>query len=612
MTTHVGFQDHHSALSDLVRRWDRRQRWGQSLRWLPWSLTPGLAAGVLLALASRMRPWLPADQILLIALALAAVGAALAAGFIWLRRRSMLAAARRFDVLFGLNERVSTALELLEGRIHANDELSARQIADARAAARAARVHASLPLRSDRRGWALAGGLALLLIVLLLLPNPQAEVAAQDAAQAAAIEEAAETVRELLQTAAADPALDEADRQQLLEVLQTSAETLAQENLSPEEAFAATSEARAALNEQAQLFNQRLSDARAELNAAAEALRDLPGRTQPQTENPLEELLNALRELAQSLPALSAQERQQAAQQLQSAAQALQTTSPQAAEALEGAAQALEQNDRAGAENQLQQAEQALEQTGESLEQQQAAADRMAQQAQQAQQAGDQIRQSQSDRSPSTQNAMQPEAGLPSLTDPDAGGQQAQTQGGQQPQQEGAPSQAQGEQAGPGQDGADQLGAGAGQQADLDAGSASGQPDSSALEGRLSGSAAQASAGDGEPSAVEGQLIEGESRSPHSLNNPDGLGTRPYEQLFAPRRIGGPLGEQSFALETGDSDAPVIEGDFTQNPIGDALVPYNQVFSDYRAAANQALESGYVPLGLRDVVREYFTSLEPR
>ena len=38
---------------------------------------------------------------------------------------------------------------------------------------------------------------------------------------------------------------------------------------------------------------------------------------------------------------------------------------------------------------------------------------------------------------------------------------------------------------------------------------------------------------------------------------------------------------------------------------------YDTVFSDYQNAANRALESDYVPLGLRDVVREYFTSLEP-
>jgi hypothetical protein len=40
-------------------------------------------------------------------------------------------------------------------------------------------------------------------------------------------------------------------------------------------------------------------------------------------------------------------------------------------------------------------------------------------------------------------------------------------------------------------------------------------------------------------------------------------------------------------------------------------VPYNQVFSDYSNAANEAMESDYIPLSLRDVVRDYFASLEP-
>jgi hypothetical protein len=40
-------------------------------------------------------------------------------------------------------------------------------------------------------------------------------------------------------------------------------------------------------------------------------------------------------------------------------------------------------------------------------------------------------------------------------------------------------------------------------------------------------------------------------------------------------------------------------------------VPYNEVFSDYSEAANRALDQDYIPLGLRDVVRDYFSSLEP-
>ena len=42
-----------------------------------------------------------------------------------------------------------------------------------------------------------------------------------------------------------------------------------------------------------------------------------------------------------------------------------------------------------------------------------------------------------------------------------------------------------------------------------------------------------------------------------------------------------------------------------------SLVPYHQVFGDYRNAAYQALESDYIPLGLKGYVRDYFSSLEP-
>jgi hypothetical protein len=42
-----------------------------------------------------------------------------------------------------------------------------------------------------------------------------------------------------------------------------------------------------------------------------------------------------------------------------------------------------------------------------------------------------------------------------------------------------------------------------------------------------------------------------------------------------------------------------------------SLVPYEQVFGDYRDAANEALSEGQIPLGLRGLVRDYFSSLEP-
>jgi hypothetical protein len=51
----------------------------------------------------------------------------------------------------------------------------------------------------------------------------------------------------------------------------------------------------------------------------------------------------------------------------------------------------------------------------------------------------------------------------------------------------------------------------------------------------------------------------------------------------------------------------------TDSQFGDeqSLIPYNQVFGDYRDAAYQAMDDNYVPLGLKAYVRDYFSSLEP-
>jgi hypothetical protein len=102
------------------------------------------------------------------------------------------------------------------------------------------------------------------------------------------------------------------------------------------------------------------------------------------------------------------------------------------------------------------------------------------------------------------------------------------------------------------------------------------------------------------------------SRTPsiHSGETADGTGEGEFSPIYAPQRAGGEGGPELF-LEPDNSDVPLQDGEFTENPRGQALVPYNQVFSDYSNAANRALESDYIPLGLRDVVHDYFTSLEP-
>ena len=53
-----------------------------------------------------------------------------------------------------------------------------------------------------------------------------------------------------------------------------------------------------------------------------------------------------------------------------------------------------------------------------------------------------------------------------------------------------------------------------------------------------------------------------------------------------------------------------------EDPLGGldtpSLVPYQQVYSTYRDAASQAIDKSYIPLGLKDYVRQYFTQLEPQ
>jgi hypothetical protein len=54
----------------------------------------------------------------------------------------------------------------------------------------------------------------------------------------------------------------------------------------------------------------------------------------------------------------------------------------------------------------------------------------------------------------------------------------------------------------------------------------------------------------------------------------------------------------------GDAPLPAPDG-------GRAAVPYREVYAEYADHAGAALEESYIPLGLKQYVREYFSSLEP-
>ena len=573
--------ENREALYQIVRHWDSRLRWQHSLSWLPRSLLPGLWIGIVLGLVFRSRPGLTSSQIVPITGGALLLGVVAMLVIVRLWPRSPLDSARRFDLDFGLKERVSTALELSEGRILSNDELTAYQIDDARQQASAIRPDAEIPLLFSKREWVTVGLTAAILLILLLLPTTWTEDNSQRAAQQATIEEAVEDLKDLTETVANDTALDDPEREELLETLETSIETLQEEDISAEEAFAVLSEVETKLQAQAERLEQSLQAQQEALRDAFEALSEVQevGQTLEGTgENATFE--ESLESLAQDLDGLTPAQREELAAALEQAASALEQTNPEAADALRDAAEALRNGDLEGAQQSLEQAQQSLQQSQQDQTQQQNTAEQLQSGSQQAQESSQEL----------SQQSQQGEQQQGEGEEGQESSQQAQ-QPGQSQSEQGDGQPVPGSQSQPGQS-VPQDGEGDGD-----------QPGDTQR--------ARSDAGDSEASPdvdTSGRASAGEINAD---NDPDGTGERDFAPIFVPRRLGG-QSEETLALEPDGSDLPVVEGNFTENPEGDVTIPYNQVFSQYQDSVNRALDSGYVPLGLRDVVRDYFTSLDPQ
>lgn len=578
-----------AALTTLLQRWERRRRWQRTWLGLPRSLLPGLALGLALLLWSRLRFGTSVESLLPALALLAGTGLTLLLARIWLPPRPTLALARKFEQEFGLSERLSTALELLEGRIHGGAELTPLQIADAGSRARAVDVARLMPLRSDRRAWAL---LALLLLAVGLatrLPAPSLPADAQEEAQEAAIDEAAAAVERISEEVASDTALPAELRQQLQRELERSRTLLGQEALSREEAFAA-------LSESAEQFEQQALALEESIRQQMQALANAQQAGGEQLEAALRQLENA-----GTLPPGD-----DVAARLEQAAASLEASNPELAQAIREALQALR-------DSQMQNASNAAGLAGQMLAQQRQQLARAQDSQQRLRAASDQLRDSASQiaqraqASPLvSQERMQEQPG--SGGQPQAGDMAMQGQ----PQESGAGQTGENPEAGNMPGSSAQAGEGedaqAGSQGGQPGGQQSGQGQNTSEQDRpgLGGQAGDAPGGAGMEESFAG--VQG--APPGQGNDPDGLGQRDFAPVYAPRRIGAGQGPELF-LENDPGDSPLMEGDFAPNPSGEALVPWNEIYGDYLDAASRALESDYIPLGLRDVVHDYFSALEP-
>jgi hypothetical protein len=366
-----------AGLETYLRRWGLRLRAVESLVWGPWGAAVGLALGLLLALVARVWPLLMARVLAAAAGLLALAGVTVGLAVAWLRPRSVWRLARIFDRRFGLDERLTTAVEISTGGLRAAAEMGRAQLSDALAAAAGVepRVGVLLPLRASRRALLAFGVLTLGLVLSLWLPNPQQDLLLQRAAVREAIVEQIEELEAAQEEVAGVEGLTEAEREALLQALEEAIaaldEALDEGRAMPEEAIAALSEAEQAL---ANLQDPGAAAVREGLGRAAEGMGD-----SELTRDIAEALASGdYQEAARALAAyggtkgeqLTRAEELELARELAEAAESLAEGDPRLAQQLAQAAKAIERGDIAGARAAIRDAARQMGEAGQRVERQ--------------------------------------------------------------------------------------------------------------------------------------------------------------------------------------------------------------------------------------------------
>jgi hypothetical protein len=516
------------ALADHLRRWDGRRRRAELLLWLPRGLLIGLLLASAVALLGRARPLLMRSELALVAAALALAALAVAALTVLLRRRALAEQAEFADRQFGLRERMIAAVEIRAGQLAVTDDLAARQLRDALAAAGGVDLDRQMPLHARPAAWLPALAALALLAFLLWLPNPQEAVLRERRAVAEIAQEQTQALAALSAEIVANDDLTAEQQAALQRPLDEALAALEEPNPSREAVMAALSGAEAELRSLSREF-----DAATPAEALAEAAASL---SENEAAGELAEALaagelaragEAAGQLANALVDLTDGERADLAERLAETAAGLAEADPELAGSLERAAEALTDGDVAAAQ-------QALDESAAALNERAGAAAA----ASQAQSAADQL---DAARGAMAQGGASPTAG---------GGGSESGSGGESPEETGG--------------------------------------------GETAGSSQQGGVG----GATEGGgHVENVFVPPPADLSGEGENVELDAQCLDDPAACGPV--------VGQSPSPLDEDGAA------GQVPYDRVFGDYRDAAFEALSSGDIPLSLQELVRQYFTALEP-
>ena len=525
----------------------RRLQWRASLRIFWLTVSAGLVVSCALLLIGRVTPLLFQWQLLLVGMAISMALLLVGQLYAWFRPLTVRQLARLGDTHLKLDERLTTALELSEGKLETRHDLLQAQMADTLAHLRRASLSKLTPVFKRRQllGWiGLVFGLFLALVLLTLWPNPQDTVIQQqvelDNLIETEISELEEIQAQLLEEvdALGETQVEElsASLQELIERLET-----AQAEGSPEQALAALSETAQTLEE----YNQtRLEQERA-LNSLADALSESDFQTAQEAGEALQQgnfddAAQALQQAAQTPPDSQSQA-DALAQSLQQAAADLATVDPQLAQSLQQAAEALQSGNQQAIQDALNQAAQQLAEAGQQMTGQ----GRMSEALESIQQARQQLAQQQGGQGQ---------------------GQQGQGQGAGQ-------FQAQGQGAG---------------------GSGREDPDGDVAEGTT------AEEGVSGPMATDNGPNQNRLEDYDSIYAPQHLGGEGGPFIVPERQ-----GSDGSGIDIGQTPPN------PNREAGDVTVPYQEVFGQYQDQAATALENEHIPLGMRDYIRQYFGALEP-
>jgi hypothetical protein len=564
----------HKHLITFLRPLGRRLRFRLSIEWLMRTAWMALGACIVALLAGRI---FPLEAFRTYALGLLAAWLVVWVVYSVIRPFKPFDVARRADVELGLRDRLSTALAFSDPRRRVpsgfDRVLVSLQLDDALATARSIEPRQAFPVRFER-ALVLRAAVALLVAALLfVLPNPMDAIVAQRAQIAQTAKTEAARLEKLEKEVEQNASLSKEEREELLRQLRQMIEQL---KSNPGDAKKALADL-AKFQEQ---LRAKLDPAAPTEAAAMEALAQQLAQLAGAKEKPQDaaEAAKLLEQLAAEMDKLTPEQREALANALERAAAQTAGSNSELARSLSEMAQAT----REGASAQ--------------------ATQRAAAQAAQA------MRQATSDEA--WQQALaralnQADASQRAVAQAAAAGQQGQRQGQGQGQQQG---QGQGQRPGQGQQQGQgqQPGQGQGQQP----GQGQGQGQQQGM-GQGQGQGNQVGGGGGtNADTLPPAVRTGQASAPTGPNKPFGTGS--LDTVYAPIAAGQGQQQSVDGQQGQDGQTTSIEGRSPQpgasNP---ALVPYSQVYQQYSQIASQAMERAYIPAGLQDYVKEYFSRLEP-